>query len=131
MNKNRDFLGLFEQVDIMNPREIKTRDLIGRFVHRCAIYKSKEEMIGGWCIETSMRLIIFTIFVNLGLFRHFVTITKYKNMDRFTHILENVARCKYFEAVFISITQLRTHIKMCLRRTTQILDHVVVVHILI
>ena len=39
-------------------------------------------------------------------------------MDKITHILENVVRCKYFEA--------GVHIKM-----TQTLDHVVVVHILI
>jgi hypothetical protein len=41
---------------------------------------------------------IITIFVNLGLFRHFDTVYKYKNMDKITQILENVVRCKYFEA---------------------------------
>ena len=30
-----------------------------------------------------------TIFVNLGLFQHFETIAKYKNMDKITQILEN------------------------------------------
>ena len=48
-------------------------------------------------------------------------------MDKITHILENVVRCKYFEA--------GVHIKNSyqdgLGRTTQTLDHVVVVHILI
>ena len=39
-----------------------------------------------------------TIFVNLGFFWHFETSYKYKNMDKFTHILENDVRCKYFEA---------------------------------
>ena len=33
-------------------------------------------------------------------------------MDKITQILENVVRCKYFKVVFISRTQLRTHIKM-------------------
>ena len=36
-----------------------------------------------------------TIFVNLGFFWHCY---KYKNMDKITQILENVVRCKYFEA---------------------------------
>ena len=40
------------------------------------------------------------MFVNFGLFWHFETITiyKYKNMDKITQNLENVVRCKYFEA---------------------------------
>ena len=39
-----------------------------------------------------------TIFVKLGLFRHFETFCyKYKNMDKVTQILENVVRCKYFD----------------------------------
>ena len=48
-------------------------------------------------------------------------------MDKITHILENVVRCKYFEA--------GVHIKNSyqdgLGRATQTLDLVVVVHVLI
>jgi hypothetical protein len=33
-------------------------------------------------------------------------------MDKITHILENVVRCKYFEAGVYIRTQLRTHIKV-------------------
>ena len=33
-----------------------------------------------------------TIFINLGFFRHFETVTNIR-----THISENVVRCKYFE----------------------------------
>ena len=50
-------------------------------------------------------------------------------MDKITHILENVVRCKYYEA--------GVHIKNPIKnsyqdgRTTQTLDRVVVDHILI
>jgi hypothetical protein len=47
-------------------------------------------------------------------------------MDKITQILDNVVRCKYFEA--------RVHIKNPIKNTYQdgqTLDHVVVVHILI
>jgi hypothetical protein len=52
-------------------------------------------------------------------------------MDKITQILENVVRCKYFEAG----VHIKNHIKNSyqdgLGRMTQTLDHVVVVHILI
>jgi hypothetical protein len=52
-------------------------------------------------------------------------------MDKITQVLENVVRCKYFEAVFISRTQIKNSYQDGLGRMTQTLDHVVVVHILI
>ena len=51
-------------------------------------------------------------------------------MDKITRILENVVRCKYFEAGVHIKNPIRTH-QDGLGRTTQTLDHVVVVHILI
>jgi hypothetical protein len=53
-------------------------------------------------------------------------------MDKITHILENVVRCKYFETgVHIKNPIKKKSYKDGLDRTTQTLDHVVVVHILI
>jgi hypothetical protein len=74
--------------------------------------------------------VLITIFVNLGLFRHFETVTKYKNMNKITQILENVVRCKYFEAGVHIKNTIKTSYQDGLGRMTQILDHVVVVHIL-
>ena len=71
-----------------------------------------------------------TIFVNLGLFRHFES-DKYKNMDKITQILENVARCKYFEADVHVKNPIKNSYQDGLGRTTQTLDHVVVIYILI
>jgi hypothetical protein len=52
-------------------------------------------------------------------------------MDKITHILENVVRCKYFEASVHIKNPIKNSYQDGLGKTTQILDHVVVVHILI
>ena len=52
-------------------------------------------------------------------------------MDKITQILENVARCKYFEAGVHVKNPIKNSYQDGLGRTTQTLDHVVVVHILI
>ena len=56
---------------------------------------------------------------------------KYKNMDKIAQILENVVRCKYFEAGVHIKNPIKNSYQDDLGRTTQTLDHVVVVHILI
>ena len=73
----------------------------------------------------------FTIFVNLGLFLAFWDSYKYKNMDKITQILENVVRCKYFEASVRIKNPIKNSYQDGLDRTTQTLDNVVVIHILI
>ena len=53
-------------------------------------------------------------------------------MDKITHILENVVRCKYFEVgVHIKNPIKNSYQDHGLRRTTQTLDHVDMVHILV
>jgi hypothetical protein len=52
-------------------------------------------------------------------------------MDKMTQILESVVRCKYFEAGVHVKNPIKNSYKDGLGRTTQTLDHVVVVHILI
>jgi len=52
-------------------------------------------------------------------------------MDKITQILENVVRCKYFEAGVHIKNPIKNSYQDGLDRTTQTLDHVVVVHILI
>ena len=52
-------------------------------------------------------------------------------MDKITHILENVVRCKYFEAGVHTKNPIENSYQDGLGKTTQTLDHVVVVHILI
>jgi hypothetical protein len=52
-------------------------------------------------------------------------------MDKITQILENVVRCKYFEAGVHIKNPIKNSYQYGLGRTTQTLDHVVVVHILI
>jgi hypothetical protein len=52
-------------------------------------------------------------------------------MDKIRQILENVVRCKYFEAGVHIKDPIKNSYQDGLRRTTQTLDHVVVVHILI
>ena len=52
-------------------------------------------------------------------------------MDKVTHILKNVVRCKYFEAGVCINNPIKNSYQDGLGRTTQSLDHVVVVHILI
>ena len=52
-------------------------------------------------------------------------------MDKITHILENVVRSKYFEAGVHIKNLIKNSYQDGLGRTTQTLDHVVVVHILI
>ena len=53
-------------------------------------------------------------------------------MDKITHILENVVRCKCFEAgVYIKNPIKNSYQDDGLGRTTQTLNHVVVVHVLI
>ena len=51
-------------------------------------------------------------------------------MDKITRILENVVRCKYFEAGIHIKNPINNSYQDGLHRTTQTLDHVVVVHIL-
>jgi hypothetical protein len=52
-------------------------------------------------------------------------------MDKITHILESVVRCKYFEVGVHIKNPIKNSYQDGLGRTTQILDHVVVVYILI
>jgi hypothetical protein len=52
-------------------------------------------------------------------------------MDKITHILENVVRCKYFEMGVHIKNPIKNSYQEGLGRTTHTLDHVVVVHILI
>jgi hypothetical protein len=52
-------------------------------------------------------------------------------MDKITQILENVVRCEYFEAGVRIKNPTKNSYQDDLGRTTQTLDHVVVVHILI
>ena len=54
---------------------------------------------------------------------------KYKNIDKITQILENVVRSKYFEAGAHIKNPIKNPYQDGLNRTTQTLDHVVVVHI--
>ena len=70
-----------------------------------------------------------TIFVNLGLFRHFETVTNIRTWIK-SQILENVVRCKYFEAGVHIKNSIKNSYQDGLGRTTHTLDHVVVVHIL-
>jgi hypothetical protein len=73
---------------------------------------------------------IITIFVNLGLFWHFETVTNIRTWI-ITQILENVVRCKYFEAGVHIKNPIKSSYQDGLGRMTQTLDHVVVVRILI
>ena len=52
-------------------------------------------------------------------------------MDKITQVLENVVRCKYFEAGGHIKNPIKNSYQDGLGRTTQALDHVVVIHILI
>jgi hypothetical protein len=52
-------------------------------------------------------------------------------MDKITQILENVVRCKYFEVGVFIKNPIKNSYEDGLGRTTQTLDHVVVVHLLI
>ena len=52
-------------------------------------------------------------------------------MDQITQILENVVRCKYFEEGVHIKNPIKNSYQDGLGGTTQTLDHVVVVHILI
>ena len=52
-------------------------------------------------------------------------------MDKITQTLENVIRCKYFEVGGHIKNPIKNSYQDRLGRTTQILDHVVVVHTLI
>ena len=53
------------------------------------------------------------------------------NMDKITQILGNVVRCKYFEAGVHIKNPSKNSYQGGLGRTTQTLNHVVVVHVLI
>ena len=68
-----------------------------------------------------------------GFFGTLRQLYKYKNMDKITHILENVVRCKYFEVGVHVKNPIKKSYQGGLGRTTQTLKHVVVVqwHILI
>jgi hypothetical protein len=52
-------------------------------------------------------------------------------MDKTTQVLEDVVRCKYFEAGVHIENPIKNSSQDGLGRTIQTLDHVVVVHILI
>ena len=52
-------------------------------------------------------------------------------MDKIAQMLENVIRCKYFEAGIDIKKPIKNSYEDGLGRTTQTIDHVVVVHILI
>jgi hypothetical protein len=52
-------------------------------------------------------------------------------MDKITQLLEKVVRCKYFEAGVHIKNPIKNSYQDGLGRTTQTLNHVVVVHILI
>ena len=52
-------------------------------------------------------------------------------MDQITQILENVVRCKYFDVGVHLNNPIKNSYQDGLGRTTQTLDHVVVVRILI
>ena len=52
-------------------------------------------------------------------------------MDQITQIVENVVRCKYFEMGVHIKNPIKNSYQDGLGRTTQTLDHVVVIHILI
>ena len=52
-------------------------------------------------------------------------------MDKITEILENVVRCKYLEAGVHIKNPIKNSYQDDLGRTTQTLDYVVVVHVLI
>jgi hypothetical protein len=56
---------------------------------------------------------------------------KYKNMDKITYILKIIVRWKYFEAGIQIKNPIKNSYQDGLGRTTQALEHVVVVHILI
>ena len=59
----------------------------------------------------------------------FLDSSKYKSMDKITQVLENVVRCKYFEAGVHNKNPIKNSYQDGLGRTTQTLNHVVVVHI--
>jgi hypothetical protein len=67
----------------------------------------------------------------LGLFWHFEKVTNIRTWIKITQILENVVRCKYFEVGVYIKNLIKNSYQDGLGRTTQTLDHVVVVHILI
>ena len=52
-------------------------------------------------------------------------------MDKITRILENVVRCKYYETGAHIKYPIKNSYQDGLGRTTQTLDHIVMVHILI
>jgi hypothetical protein len=52
-------------------------------------------------------------------------------MDKITQILKNVVRCTYYEAGVHIKNPIKNSYQDGFGRTTQTLDHVVVVHILI
>jgi hypothetical protein len=52
-------------------------------------------------------------------------------MDKITRILENVVRCKYFKTGVHIKNPIKSSYQDGLGRTTQTIDHVVVVHTLI
>ena len=72
-----------------------------------------------------------TIFVNLGLFRHFETVTNIRTWIKSHMYWENVVRCKHFEAGVHTKNPITNSYQDGLGRTTPTLDNVVVVHILI
>jgi hypothetical protein len=78
--------------------------------------------------ELVTRLFFFqgqiTIFVNLGLFRHFETVTNIRTWIK-SQILENIVRCKYIEAGVHIKNPIKNSYQDGLGRTTQTLDHFV------
>ena len=93
--------------------------------------KGFSKMSSATVYQVRRNLSTITIFVSLGLFRHFETVTNIRTRIKFAQILENVVRCKYFEAGVHIKNPIKNSYHDGLGRTTQTLDHVVVVHILI
>ena len=76
-------------------------------------------------------LVLISLYSFTWIFLAFWDNYKYKNMNKITEILENVVRCKYSKAGVHIKNPIKNSYQDDLGRTTQTLDHVVMVHILI
>ena len=72
-----------------------------------------------------------TIFVNLGLFQHFETVTNIRTWIKSQRYWGMLQDANTLKRVFISRIPIKNSYQDGLGRPTQTLDHVVVVHILI
>jgi hypothetical protein len=68
---------------------------------------SLQESFGGCTMQ-----LVFTIFVNLGVFRHFETVTNIRTWIKSHRYWRMLKDANTLKRVFISRTQLITHIKM-------------------